>query len=61
MFLTGVYYILPNLSLFTFRTEAANAMMPNGAMLGGGTAYAIVYITVLLFITVMIFSRRNFK
>ncbi len=61
VFLTGVYYILPNLSLFSFRTEAANAMVPNAAMLAGGTAYALVYTAVLLVITVMIFSRRNFK
>ncbi|MBX3289883.1 MAG: ABC transporter permease [Acidobacteria bacterium] len=59
--LTAVYYLLPNLSLFSFRTEAANAMVPNAAMLLGGTAYAVVYIAILLTVAVIIFSRRNFK
>ncbi|MBX3244697.1 MAG: ABC transporter permease [Acidobacteria bacterium] len=59
--LTAVYYLLPNLSMFSFRTEAANGMIPNGPMLLGGTAYAIVYIAILLTAAVIIFSRRNFK
>ncbi len=59
--LDAVYYGLPNLSLFSFRTEAANGMLPNTAMLGGGFLYAVVYIAILLTITIMIFSRRNFK
>lgn len=57
----GLYYIMPNFSHFSFATEAANGMAPNLAMLGGSAAYAIVYNVILITITVVIFSRRNFK
>lgn len=57
----GLYYIMPNFSHFSFATEAANGMAPNLAMLGGSAAYAVVYNVILITITVVIFSRRNFK
>ena len=57
----AIYYVLPNLANFSFRTEAANGLTPNGPMLFGGMAYAAVYIAILLTGTVLIFSRRNFK
>ncbi|MBK9153658.1 MAG: ABC transporter permease subunit [Chloracidobacterium sp.] len=60
-FFTAVYYVLPNLAHFSFRTEAANGMIPNTAMFAGATAYAVVYISILLMIAAAIFSRRNFK
>ncbi len=56
-----IYYVLPNLSLFSFRTEAANGLFPNSTMFVGGTAYAVVYIAILLTLAVLIFNRRNFK
>lgn len=60
-FFSVVYYVLPNLALFSFRTEAANALVPSGAMLGGGLVYALIYDAVLLTVSITIFSRRNFK
>lgn len=60
-FFTGLYYLMPNLSHFSFITETANGMLPNAVMLGGGALYAVIYNIVLLTITVVIFSRRNFK
>ena len=36
-------------------------MTPPGAMVGGALLYALVYDVVILTITVLIFSRRNFK
>ncbi len=60
-FFTVVYYLLPNLSLFSFITETANGMLPPGSMIAGAAAYAVCYDIVLLTITVLIFSRRNFK
>ncbi|HMQ04231.1 MAG TPA: ABC transporter permease subunit [Pyrinomonadaceae bacterium] len=57
----AIYYLLPNLAHFSFRTEAANGLVPSAAMLAGGLAYAAVYISVLLIIAAAIFSRRNFK
>lgn len=57
----AIYYILPNLSQFSFITETSNGSVAPAAMLGGAAAYAILFDIVLLAITVMIFSRRNFK
>jgi ABC-type transport system involved in multi-copper enzyme maturation, permease component len=59
--LEAVYWLMPNLANFSFRTEAANGMLPNSAMLIGGTLYAIVYAAILLLISATIFSKRNFK
>jgi len=61
VFFEIIYYLLPNLAHYSFRTEAANAMTPSAAMLGGGVLYALVYVTIVLTISVLIFSRRNFK
>jgi ABC-type transport system involved in multi-copper enzyme maturation permease subunit len=61
IFFGAIYYVLPNLSHFSFNTNAANREVPPGAMLGGAILYAVVYVVILLVITVMIFSRRNFK
>ena len=57
----AIYYLLPNLAHYSFRTEAANGMVPNGAMIVGGIAYAVVYVAILLTVAVLVFSRRNFK
>ena len=59
--LEAVYWLMPNLANFSFRTEAANGMLPNSSMLIGGTLYAIVYAAILLLISATIFSKRNFK
>ncbi|MGH9947947.1 MAG: ABC transporter permease [Pyrinomonadaceae bacterium] len=59
--LDAIYYLLPNLSLFSFRTEAANGLVPNSAMFFGGTGYAIAYVVILITIAITIFSRRDFK
>ncbi|HXG85935.1 MAG TPA: ABC transporter permease [Pyrinomonadaceae bacterium] len=60
-FFDAIYYLLPNLSFFTFRTEASRGDIPTPAMLGGATLYAVFYIGILLAATILIFSRRNFK
>jgi len=61
MFFDFLYYALPNLSFYSFRTNAANGEVPSAAMLGGAVMYAVIYVFVLLVITIAIFSRRNFK
>jgi ABC-type transport system involved in multi-copper enzyme maturation permease subunit len=58
---TGIYYLLPNLSNFSFIANTANGAVPPAAMIGGAALYAVVYDIILLTITAMIFSRRNFK
>jgi ABC-type transport system involved in multi-copper enzyme maturation permease subunit len=60
-FLDAIYYVMPNLALFSFRTEAANSLMPSGNMLLYATVYAFLFAIILLAITTMIFGRRNFK
>lgn len=60
-FLEAVYRLMPNLANFSFRTEAANGLLPNAPMVIGGTLYALLYSAIVLIITVAIFSRRNFK
>lgn len=57
----GIYYVLPNLSHFSFITNASHGDTPSGPMLGGAFLYAVVYDAILIVIAVTIFSRRNFK
>jgi len=61
LFFDALYYGLPNLSFYSFITNAAHGNVPPAATLGGAVLYAIVYVFVLLVITIAIFSRRNFK
>lgn len=61
VFFEIVYFLLPNLAHYSFRTESANGLVPTVAMLLGGLAYAILYSSILLFLSTLIFSRRNFK
>lgn len=56
-----LYYLLPNLSNFSFITQASHEqMLPLDAALWA-SVYAGVYISILLSIAVLIFHRRNFK
>ncbi|MDH3530233.1 MAG: ABC transporter permease, partial [Acidobacteriota bacterium] len=56
-----IYYVLPNLSHFSFATPAAHGKVPDLATLSGTISYALVYSAVLLFATILIFRRRNLK
>jgi len=58
---TGIYYALPNLSNFSFIVNAAHGELPTLPFAGFAFAYAVGFDVVLLAITVLIFSRRNFK
>ncbi len=57
----AVYYVMPNLSHFSFITNASHGDLPPLSMLGGAVVYAVIYNAILLTITVLIFSRRDFK
>lgn len=61
LFFDGIYYLLPNLSHFSFITETSNGVTPPASMIGAALLYAGVFDIILLTITVVIFSRRNFK
>jgi ABC-type transport system involved in multi-copper enzyme maturation permease subunit len=57
----GLYWILPNLAQFDIKTQVVHAQpVPLGYMLVT-SAYAALYIAVLLVAAVVIFSRRDFK
>lgn len=56
-----IYYLLPNLSHFTFVTNAAHGQTPPLSMLAGSVAYAIAFDVILIAATILVFSRRNFK
>ncbi|CAN5209477.1 ABC transporter permease subunit [soil metagenome] len=60
-FFGALYYLFPNLSHFTFIAETANGIAAPPLMIGQAVLLAVVYDVILLAITVLIFSRRNFK
>lgn len=59
--LTIAYYLLPNLSNFGFIAEASRGRMVPLRIALSATAYALVYISILLSASILIFQRRNFK
>ncbi|HJZ67053.1 MAG TPA: ABC transporter permease [Blastocatellia bacterium] len=59
--LTALYYVLPNLSNFGFITEASHGRVVPLDTAVAATAYAIVYIGILLSAAMLIFQKRNFK
>lgn len=59
--LTVLYYVVPNLSNFSFITEASHGQVVPLRMAVSATVYAIIYTSILLSASVLIFQRRNFK
>ncbi|HZE71313.1 MAG TPA: ABC transporter permease subunit [Pyrinomonadaceae bacterium] len=57
----GLYYLLPNLADFSYITPAAHGNLPELGVIAGTTAYAFVYVAVILASATLVFSRRNFK
>lgn len=57
----ALYYLLPNLSNFSYITAAAHGQTPSAAAFGGAVSYALIYVAVLLAAATLIFKRRNFK
>ena len=60
-FFEVIFYLMPNLAHYSFRTESALGMVPTGSMLAGAILYGLVYAGILLTVSSVIFSRRNFK
>jgi ABC-type transport system involved in multi-copper enzyme maturation permease subunit len=58
---SALFYVLPNLSNYSYITPAAHGQAPSPAIVFASLAYAILYITVLLAAATLIFNRRNFK
>jgi ABC-type transport system involved in multi-copper enzyme maturation permease subunit len=59
--LMALYYAVPNLSNFGYITEASHGQNAPLRMIASATIYAVVYISILLSASVLIFQRRNFK
>jgi Cu-processing system permease protein len=59
LFVKGVYYIIPNFSAFEFNVQAIYGLplAPYGLIYT--VAYFLIYTTLLLFISIWIFSRRQ--
>jgi ABC-type transport system involved in multi-copper enzyme maturation permease subunit len=60
-FFNALYYLLPNLSHYSFITPAAHGQIPTSEAFLLAILYASVYITVLLAAATFIFNQRNFK
>ncbi|MFN2529726.1 MAG: ABC transporter permease [Pyrinomonadaceae bacterium] len=59
--LAGVYYLLPNLSNYSFIAGAAHGHVPDTTRLLAAITFALVFVTVILASATVVFSRRNFK
>jgi ABC-type transport system involved in multi-copper enzyme maturation permease subunit len=57
----ALYYLLPNLANYSFITPTAHGHSPSPGFVAAVGVYAIVYITVILAVATLVFSRRNFK
>ncbi len=60
-FFGALFYLLPNLSNYSYITPTAHGQTPAPAMFFASLAYAAAYIAVLLAAATLIFNRRNFK
>ncbi|HEV7700519.1 MAG TPA: ABC transporter permease subunit [Pyrinomonadaceae bacterium] len=61
VFFNAVYYALPNLAHFSFIANTANGQTAPLSFIGSSALYALAFDAILIGITVVIFSRRNFK
>lgn len=57
----ALYYLLPNLSNYSYITAASHGQTPAAANFAGGVLYGLAYIVVLLAASALVFKRRNFK
>jgi ABC-type transport system involved in multi-copper enzyme maturation permease subunit len=57
----AMYYLLPNLAPFDIKTQVVHGIHVPAGLLWFNTAYALVYIAVLLVAATFIFMRRDFK
>ena len=57
----ALYYLLPNLSDFDFITNTAHGEKISGALLLSNSLYALLYVTVLISASILIFEEREFR
>ena len=57
----GLYWVLPNLSQFDIKSDVVHGIHVPLGYLAMTTGYAALYIAMLLAISALVFSRRDFK
>lgn len=57
----GIYYLLPNLTLFNLSGPVANDLPLSGAILALTAVYGLGYLTAILALASAIFQRRDFQ
>jgi len=57
----AVYYVLPDLSRFNYRPQAAYAAPINGSELLSAMGYGVAYTGVLVALAILLFNRRDFR
>ena len=57
----ALYYLLPNLSNYSYITPAAHGQTPGVTMTLMSLLYAAIYIAVIIAATTLVLGRRNFK
>jgi Cu-processing system permease protein len=57
----GLYWLLPNLSAFDVRTAVVHGVPVPGGHIALAVLYAALYISALLTMAIVIFSRRDFR
>ncbi|MGB7440089.1 MAG: ABC transporter permease [Coleofasciculaceae cyanobacterium] len=60
MFTQGLYLILPDLSRLNLKNEAVYGLLPPPQVLLANFMYAVLYMVLVLAMTIVIFSRREF-
>ncbi len=56
----AVYHILPNLEKFNIRNDIVYGTLPTLSMVGVSLLYGLIYGAFLLFLTVLVFRRKDF-
>jgi ABC-type transport system involved in multi-copper enzyme maturation permease subunit len=57
----GLYHVLPDLSAFDVKMQVVHGMPVTAGYLAMTSAYGAIYIAALLVLSIVIFSRRDFK
>jgi Cu-processing system permease protein len=57
----GLYFVLPNLAQFDVKAQVVHGQVVPFGYMALSTAYAVVYIAMLLSLAAYIFSQRDFK
>ena len=57
----SLYYLLPNLTNYNVITAVSHGLLPEPQFLVSALVYGLIYVSVLLAASVLIFSRRNLK